>query len=75
MKKWLRRIRGVLGMGLTWAVGWGLTGLLIGVASILLPWLRWDLFFEIFDAPLLALDTGPASLRLPPFEALHGDAG
>jgi hypothetical protein len=34
LKKWLRRIRGAVGMGLTWAVGWGLGGLLIGVASI-----------------------------------------
>ncbi len=22
MKKWLKRIRGALGMGLTWAAGW-----------------------------------------------------
>ena len=36
MKGWLIRIRGVVGMGLSWAVGWGLTGLLIGVTSILL---------------------------------------
>ena len=55
MKGWLTRIRGVVGMGLSWAVGWGLTGLLIGVTSILLPGLPWDLFFEIFDAPLPAL--------------------
>ncbi len=55
MKKWLTRIRGVLGMGLTWAVGWALAGILIGVSSILLPWLPWDLFFEVFDAPLPAL--------------------
>jgi hypothetical protein len=55
MKKWLRRIRGAIGMGLTWAVGWALAGLLIGVASILLPGLPWDSFFEVFDAPLPAL--------------------
>jgi ABC-type dipeptide/oligopeptide/nickel transport system permease component len=55
MKKWLRRIRGAIGMGLTWAIGWGLAGLLIGVASILLPGLPWDRFFEVFDAPLPAL--------------------
>lgn len=38
MKKWLRRLRGALGMGMTWAVGWipigsvvgWLTGLLLG---------------------------------------------
>jgi hypothetical protein len=55
VKKWLKRIRGAVGMGLTWAVGWGIFGLMIGVASILLPWLPWDAFFEVFDAPLPAL--------------------
>jgi hypothetical protein len=42
-------------MGLTWAVGWALGGLLIGVASILLPGLPWDRFFDVFDAPLPAM--------------------
>ena len=55
MKKWLRRIRGAVGMGLTWAAGWALAGLLIGVTSKLLPGLPWDSFFEVFDAPLPAL--------------------
>ncbi len=55
MKKWLRRFRGAVGMGLTWAVGWALFGVLIGVTSVLLPGLPWDLFFEVFDAPLPAL--------------------
>lgn len=50
-----RRIRGAIGMGVTWAVGWALAGVLIGVASILLPSLPWDAFFNIFDAPLPAL--------------------
>lgn len=53
--KWLKRVRGAVGMGLTWAVGWGVGGLLIGVASLLLPSLPWDAFFEVFDAPLPAL--------------------
>jgi hypothetical protein len=53
--KWLRRIRGAIGMGLTWAFGWAIAGVLIGVASILLPALPWDAFFEVFDAPLPAL--------------------
>lgn len=55
MKNWLRRIRGAIGMGLTWALGWALTGFAIGVASIVLPFLPWHLFFDIFDAPLPAL--------------------
>jgi hypothetical protein len=53
--KWLRRIRGAVGMGLTWALGWAVAGLLIGVSSKLLPFLPWDRFFEIFDAPLPAM--------------------
>lgn len=53
--KALRRIRGAIGMGLTWAFGWAIAGVLIGVASILLPALPWDSFFEVFDAPLPAL--------------------
>jgi hypothetical protein len=55
LKKWLRRIRGAVGMGLTWAAGWALAGVLIGVTSTLLPGLPWDSFFEVFDAPLPAL--------------------
>jgi hypothetical protein len=42
-------------MGLTWAAGWALAGILIGVSSILLPFLPWDAFFKVFDAPLPAL--------------------
>lgn len=55
MKTWLRRIRGAIGMGLTWALGWALFGLMIGVSSRLLPGLPWDALFEVFDAPLPAL--------------------
>lgn len=55
MKTWLRRIRGAIGMGVTWALGWALFGLMIGVSSRLLPGLPWDAFFEVFDAPLPAL--------------------
>ena len=55
MKKWLKPIRGAIGMGLAWAAGWAVAGVLIGVTSNLLPGLPWDYFFEIFDAPLPAL--------------------
>lgn len=55
MKKWLRRVRGAVGMGIAWAAGWAIAGLLIGVSSVLLPGLPWDRFFEVFDAPLPAL--------------------
>ncbi len=53
MKKWLRRIRGAVGMGLIWAAGWALVGVLIGLSwSLGLP-MEW--FVEVFDAPLPAL--------------------
>ena len=55
MTKWLRRIRGAAGMGLSWAVQWVIVGLLIGVGSKLLPGLPWGWFFDRFDAPLPAL--------------------
>jgi hypothetical protein len=42
-------------MGVTWAAGWAAAGLLIGVSSLVTPWLPWDAFFRIFDAPLPAL--------------------
>lgn len=31
MRKWLRRIRGAIGMGLTWAAGWAPIGAVIGL--------------------------------------------
>jgi len=55
MTTWLRRVRGAVGVGLTWAAAWAIVGLLIGVASNLLPGLPWNTFFEVFDAPLPAL--------------------
>ena len=55
MKQWLRRAWGALGMGFAWAAGWALTGILIGVASTVIPGHLWDSFFQIFDAPLPAL--------------------
>ena len=55
MGSWLRRIRGAVGMGVTWAVGWALAGVMIGVSSVLLPGLPWEIFFDVFDAPLPAL--------------------
>ena len=38
MKDWVRRIRGAIGMGVTWATGWGLVGGAFGLAlAVLLP--------------------------------------
>ena len=36
MKKWLRRIRGAVGMGLTWAAGWSVVGTVLWGAGSLL---------------------------------------
>jgi hypothetical protein len=55
MKTWLRRIRGAAFTGLTWAVAWAVAGVMIGVASKLLPFLPWDAYFRVFDAPLPAM--------------------
>jgi hypothetical protein len=55
MKPWMRRLRGAIGMGVTWAIAWALGGLMIGVLSNLVPALPWHLFFDVFDAPLPAL--------------------
>jgi hypothetical protein len=55
MKQWMTRLRGAVGTGLTWAVGWAIAGVLIGVTSLLLPGRPWGPFFEVFDAPLPAL--------------------
>src|SRR5919112_1058124 len=52
MKKWLRRIRGTVGMGLTWAAGWELVGVLI----------------ELFIDPMGPLvDVWPTALAMPGF--------
>jgi len=71
---WLRRIRGAVGMGLTWAIAWALGGVLIGVTSRLLPGLPWEVFFDFFDAPLPALAI-PGFLGGVAFSTVLGIAG
>lgn len=52
MKKWLRRIRGAIGMGLTWAAAWFGVGLTMVVGLLLLTGTRPDvpipLVFGVF---------------------------
>lgn len=56
MKKWLKRIRGAIGMGLTWAVG----GWLVGVAI--------EVIHNVWPNPLGSLvDIWPATLAYPAF--------
>lgn len=50
-----RKLRGVIGMGITWAAAWAVMGLVLGASSRVIPGLPWGRFFEIFDAPLPAL--------------------
>jgi hypothetical protein len=52
---WLRRMRGTVGMGLTWAIFWALAGIAVGVVSFLVPAVMSGPFFRAFDAPLPAL--------------------
>ena len=71
MKKWLRRIRGALGMGLTWAFGWTLIGMSIVVFA--------DRFLPGFDASVvdiwLPVFAYPAFLGGVTFSAVLAIAG
>jgi hypothetical protein len=42
MKNWLRRVRGAIGMGLTWAAAWGGAGTLVTLAFLLVTHSRPD---------------------------------
>jgi len=52
MKKWLRRIRGAIGMGLTWAAAWGAAGTITMLGFLLVTGSRPDapcpLMFAVF---------------------------
>ncbi len=54
MTRWMRRLRGAVGTGVTWAAGWGLAGIAIGVTT-LLPWHPFGPFLRVMDAPLPAM--------------------
>jgi peptidoglycan/LPS O-acetylase OafA/YrhL len=47
MKKWLRRIRGAIGMGLTWAAAWGGAGTLVMLGFLLVTGRRPDAPFPL----------------------------
>ena len=74
MQSWARRIRGAIGLGVFWAVGWVAFGLALGVSSLLLPGLPWGRLFEVFDAPLPALAM-PAFIGGVLFSLVLGTAG
>ncbi|MEE2900529.1 MAG: hypothetical protein VX815_18875 [Gemmatimonadota bacterium] len=75
MKKWLRRIRGAVGMGLTWAAGWALVVVLMGVTTILLPGTWLDLIFAAADDELLMATVLPAFTGGVVFSTVLGIAG
>jgi hypothetical protein len=50
MKKWLRRIRGAIGMGLTWAVAWSGAGAIVTLGFVLRTGSRPDAPFPIMFA-------------------------
>jgi len=75
MMSWLRRIRGALGMGLTWAAGWTLVVVLLGVTSILLPGLGLEVIFEAADDELLIVGMLPAFAGGVVFSTVLGIAG
>lgn len=56
MSNWFRRFRGALGMGFTWAVGWGLVGFVIEAVQEVVPGWNGAL-----------IDIWPAALALPAF--------
>ena len=55
MGKWLRRMRGAIGMGVTWALAWAVAGVMFAVVSLVLPRSVWEAFVTVFDAPAPAL--------------------
>lgn len=57
MTSWIRWIRAALGMGLTWAVGWGLVGGMIEALSNIAPGLQWP----------YVIDMWPQTLAIPGF--------
>ena len=75
MKKWLRRIRGAVGMGLTWAAGWALVVVLMGVTTILLPGTGLEVIFEAADDELLMVMVLPAFIGGVTFSTVLGIAG
>ena len=75
MKKWLRRIRGAVGMGLTWAAGWALVVVLMGVTTILLPGTGLEVIFEAADDELLMVMMLPAFAGGVVFSTVLGIAG
>ncbi len=75
MRTWLRRIRGAVGIGLTWAIGWGLAVVLMGMTTILLPGTGLEVIFEAADDELLPMMVVPAFVTGLVFSTVLGIVG
>jgi hypothetical protein len=85
MKNWGRRIRGAIGIGLTWAAAWFAAGVLLARVSSSNPDLPYALLFApvgfmvgvIFSGILVALEGGRGfdRLSLPRFTGLGAASG
>lgn len=73
MKNWLRRVRGAVGMGLTWATGWVAAVFVLGALTILVPGL--EIIFEAADDELLPIVLLPAFAGGVVFSVVLGIAG
>ena len=85
MKKWMRRIRGAVGMGLTWAAAWfgvgaliGLVGLGVGVVAVAISWAQIGFVGGIIFSTLLGISLGRGrfdEMSLPVFAGIGGTVG
>ena len=75
MNKWRTRLRGAVGMGLTWAAGWGLVVVLMGLTTILLPGTGLEVIFEAADDELLMVMMFPSFAGGVVFSTVLGIAG
>ena len=84
MKKWLRRIRATLGMGLTWAAAWFGVGALIGLVggvgavALAISWAQIGFVGGVIFSTLLGILEGRRrfdEMSLPVFAGIGGTVG
>ncbi len=84
MKKWLKRIRGAVGMGLTWAAAWFGVGALIGLVggvgavALAISWAQIGFVGGVIFSTLLGISEGRRrfdEMSLPVFAGIGGAVG
>ena len=84
MKKWLKRIRGALGLGLTWAAAWFGVGALIGLVggvgavALAISWAQIGFIGGVIFSTLLGILEGRRrfdEMSLPVFAGIGGTVG